>query len=109
MRPNVPEVSPLELRALLMSDSPPVLVDCREEEELEISELPYAHHIPLGELPDRYDELDPNDDLVIYCRSGARSANATAFLKAQGYQRVRNLSTGINGWSDDVDPSIEKY
>jgi sulfur-carrier protein adenylyltransferase/sulfurtransferase len=109
MRQNVPEVSPRELRDLLMSDQPPVLVDVREEEELEISHLPFAHHIPLGELPDRYEELDPEDDLVIYCRSGVRSANATAFLRYQGYKRVRNLSTGINGWADDVDPAVEKY
>jgi sulfur-carrier protein adenylyltransferase/sulfurtransferase len=109
MRLNVPQVTPLQLRDELMGDNPPVLVDVREEEELEISHLPYAYHIPLGDLPDRYDEMDPEEDLVIYCRSGSRSATATAYLLAQGYKRVRNLSTGVNGWADDVDPAMRKY
>jgi len=54
-------------------------------------------------------ELDPSDDLVVYCRSGARSANATAFLAQRGFKRVRNLETGIIGWSRTVDSSVPIY
>lgn len=102
-------VSPVELNVELGSDFPPTLVDVREEEELSISKLPNAHHIPLRTLLDRVGELDPEDDLVIYCRSGARSASAVAFLAKRGFKRVRNLETGINGWARTVDPSMSVY
>jgi len=109
MRQNVPQITPSELRDELQGDNPPVLVDVREDEELEISHLPFAHHIPMAELLDRLDELNPEDDLVIYCRSGHRSNHAAAFLLANGFKRVRNLATGINGWAADVAPSLARY
>jgi adenylyltransferase/sulfurtransferase len=55
------------------------------------------------------DELNPEDELVMQCRSGARSARAAGFLREQGFERVHNLAGGILRWSDEVDPSIPKY
>lgn len=105
----IPIITPKELAEELKSESKPVLVDVREAHELEVSRLDIDHHIPLGQLPARVSELDPNADLVIVCRSGARSARATEFLLSLGFRSVRNLSTGMNGWACDVDPAVKVY
>ncbi len=104
-RPLMPEALKLEME----SKNPPKLLDVREDDELLICKLNNTYHIPLGELLDRVSELNPDDDLVVYCRSGARSASATAYLLKRGFKRVRNLETGINGWSRTVDASVSLY
>lgn len=110
MMPNpCPEITPLELRDELSTDSPPTLIDVREAFERDISVLQPDVHIPIGQFAARFSELDPDADLVIYCRTGNRSAHVTAFLVRSGFKRVRNLSTGINGWARDVDPSMPQY
>lgn len=106
---NVPEITPAELKLALESNNPPVVIDVREGEELEISSLANAIHIPMNEIPARLSELDPSQDLVILCRSGARSARVTMFLLGQGFPRVRNVATGINGWAATVDPTVAVY
>lgn len=106
---EVKEVTPVELSAELVGEFPPVLLDVREADELEISVLPNIIHIPMGEIQDRFGELDPNSDIVIVCRSGSRSGKVTAFLNAQGFRSVRNLATGMNGWAETVDPSVATY
>ncbi|WP_031530417.1 rhodanese-like domain-containing protein [Dyadobacter crusticola] len=70
--------------------------DVREEHEYEEDNLG-AKLIPLGELPDHLDELEPlkNEELIIHCRSGARSGKAVKFLESQGYTNVRNVVGGI--------------
>jgi adenylyltransferase/sulfurtransferase len=65
--------------------------------------------IPLGELPQRYEELDPNAAIVKQCKSGARSAKATGFLRSIGYKNLLTLAGGILGWIDQVDPTQPKY
>lgn len=105
----IPEVTPTELSRQLESGPRPVLLDVREAYELEISSLNVDHHIPLGELPRRLNELDPASDIVIICRSGARSGRAAEFLMAQGFSSVRNLVRGMNGWSAEVDPRMPAY
>jgi adenylyltransferase/sulfurtransferase len=83
----------------------------REPNEPEIADLPDWGQklIPLRELPDRLDELDPQEPLVLYCRSGARSGFATQFLLEQGFEQVWNLKGGMLGWKKEVDPSIQAY
>lgn len=63
----------------------------------------------MSEFGYRWAELDPDSDIVIYCRVGERSALVTEFLLGRGFKKVRNLATGINGWSRDVDPSVRAY
>ncbi len=106
---SVLTVTPVELHEELGSSKPPKLLDVREEPELAISKLPNDYHIPLRMLLDRVVELNPEEDLVVYCRSGARSASATAFLAKRGFRRVRNLETGINGWARTVDATMAIY
>lgn len=105
----IPEVSPTELAREMQAGPRPILLDVREGYELEISALEIDHHIPLGELPRRLNELDPSANIVIICRSGARSGRATEFMIAQGFASVRNLIRGMNGWAAEVDPTLSTY
>lgn len=105
----VPEIDPRELADELKSDQKPLLLDVREQDELEISCLPGIVHIPLGELEARIDELSRSANIVVVCRTGSRSARATAHLLINGFPNVRNLWTGMNGWSRDVDRTVIQY
>ena len=106
---EVPHVTPEELRAELDSTDPPFLVDVREPEEWAIAHLPGAHLIPKGEIADRVDELTRASKLVLYCRAGSRSADATRLLLDLGFSNVRSLSGGLNAWAQKVDPSVPQY
>jgi adenylyltransferase/sulfurtransferase len=103
------EMQPRELKERLDRGESVVIVDVREPQEYQINRIPGSTLIPLGELPQRYEELDPDAALVMQCKSGMRSAKATAFLRGIGFKNVRNLAGGILGWIDQVDPSQPKY
>ena len=85
------------------------VVDVRDPHEWEISRIPGAELIPLGELPARMHELDSSEDIVLHCKSGARSAQALEQLRAAGFRKLRNLQGGINAYAREVDPSIPTY
>jgi sulfur-carrier protein adenylyltransferase/sulfurtransferase len=108
---EVPEMTVTELKARLDRGESMVLVDVREPYEWQIANLgpQGAQLIPLSELSYRADELDPAQEIVLYCRSGNRSGRAARQLRAQGFSRVWNLQGGILAWSDQIDPSIRKY
>jgi sulfur-carrier protein adenylyltransferase/sulfurtransferase len=106
---TAPEVSPEELRDELAGPEPPMLVDVREPNEWEIVHLADAHLIPQGQLPDRLGELTHAKRLVLYCRSGARSARATRLLLDLGFTDVRSLAGGITAWAEQIDPTLPTY
>ena len=85
------------------------IVDVREPNEYQINRIPGSVLLPLGEVPRRYAELDPEEDIVVQCKVGARSAKAADFLRSVGFKKVRNLKGGILDWIDKVDPSQPKY
>jgi molybdopterin/thiamine biosynthesis adenylyltransferase/rhodanese-related sulfurtransferase len=111
MSDDVPEMTPAELKARLDRGDRLTIIDVREPFEWEIGNLEPqgARLIPLGELPERFGEIDPGEEIVLQCRSGARSAKALEFLRGRGYGRLHNLAGGILRWSDEVDASIPKY
>jgi len=74
-----------------------------------MSAFPNAAMTYIGEFPQRVGEFNPEDDIVIHCRSGMRSGKACNILRAAGFQQVRNVVGGILAWSDQVDPSVPKY
>ena len=108
---EIPEISATELKERMDRDQPLLLVDVREPFEKDIADLPdYGQvRIPVGELMARTDELDPGEAIVLYCRSGARSAWAVQQLQQKGYGSVLNLRGGILGWREEVDPSLRAY
>ncbi len=85
------------------------LVDVREPHEWAISDLPGSLKIPLGTLPQRLGELQPEAEIVVYCRTGGRSANAVEFLRQKGYPKALNLAGGINHWAEVIDPAMARY
>jgi sulfur-carrier protein adenylyltransferase/sulfurtransferase len=85
------------------------LLDVREPHELEISALPNAKNIPLGQLAARLSELDSADEMVIFCKSGGRSARGLELLVSAGFKKVKNLKGGINAWAREVDPEVPIY
>jgi molybdopterin/thiamine biosynthesis adenylyltransferase/rhodanese-related sulfurtransferase/molybdopterin converting factor small subunit len=103
------DIDPVEVKAKIDRHDPFVLIDVREPFEYQIGNIPYAKLIPLGELPKRLKELNPDAEIVAHCKSGMRSAKAVALLKNAGFRKVRNMKGGILAWSDKVDPSVPKY
>jgi adenylyltransferase/sulfurtransferase len=85
------------------------LLDVREPHELEISALPNAVNIPLGQLAGRLTELDSAEEMVIFCKGGTRSARALELLVSAGFKKVKNLKGGINAWAKDVDERLPVY
>jgi len=103
------QISPAELKARLDAGGKPLLLDVREPWEIAITALPGIVPIPLHEMPQRWQELDAQAEIVVICRSGMRSQNAATFLMQQGITRVYNLAGGMLAWSRDVDPSLPTY
>jgi len=85
------------------------LLDVREPHELEISALPNAVNIPLGQLAARLSELDSAEDMVVFCKGGTRSARALELLASAGFKKVKNLKGGINAWAREVDTNLPVY
>ena len=108
---EIPEITPSDLQARLEAREALVLLDVREAFERDIADLPDhgQKHIPVAEVGERLEELDPSELTVVYCRSGSRSGSVLRFLQAKGFGRVLNLKGGILGWRDEVDPSIQAY
>ncbi|MBV8818078.1 MAG: molybdenum cofactor biosynthesis protein MoeB, partial [Acidobacteriaceae bacterium] len=101
--------TPAEVKAKIDRAEPFVLIDVREPHEYQICRIPYAKLIPLGQLGNRLNELNREDEIVAHCKSGARSAKAVDLLKQAGFRKARNMKGGILAWSDQVDPTVPKY
>ena len=87
----------------------PVLLDVREPWELATARLPGSLDIPMGQIPERLDELPPDRPLIVMCHHGMRSLQVVMFLQHRGFESVSNLAGGIDAWSREVDPSIPTY
>jgi adenylyltransferase/sulfurtransferase len=105
----VDEITPQELKVRLDGADRPVLVDVREDWETKLCKLPNAVHIPIEELELRTEELNPGDDIVVYCHHGVRSAAVAGYLRQLGFTRVRNLTGGVDAWARSVEPSMRRY
>jgi len=105
------QINPSQLRAWLddMTRTPPVLLDVREAWELERAMLDGSVWMPMREVPARLAELDPAAEIVVVCHHGVRSFHIARFLEQQGFGRVYNLSSGVEGWARQVDPSMQTY
>ena len=106
---NATELTSLELKQRLDRGDKLTVVDVREPNELQINRIAGSVHIPLGDIPKRYHELDPEAEYVMQCKSGVRSGKASDFLRSVGFKRVLNLKGGILDWIDKVDPTQPKY
>lgn len=108
---SVPTMVPVELKQRLEEGNNLFLLDVREPHEWEISNLSHlgAVLIPKGQVLERMGELDTAAEMVVYCRTGARSADVIRQLQKHGFKKLHNLEGGINRWAEDVDRSIPQY
>ncbi len=98
-----------QLKARLDSRDEPFILDVREPQEYQICNIPGSTLIPLGELPSRLHELEGRGEMIVHCKSGARSAKAVKLLREAGFGQAKNLRGGILRWIDVVDPTLPKY
>ena len=104
------EITPTELKQRLDNGDDIQIVDVREDNEVAYCRIPDSIHIPLGQVLNRMNEIDPSRETVVHCKMGGRSARAIEALKHSGFQgKLINLKGGILRWSDEVDPSVPKY
>jgi molybdopterin/thiamine biosynthesis adenylyltransferase/rhodanese-related sulfurtransferase len=103
------DISPTELAERMKQGNHLRLVDVREPHELEISHIQGADLIPLGQLASRLPELDSAQEMVVFCKTGARSTRALELLVSAGFRKVKNLRGGVNAWAREVDPSQPVY
>lgn len=102
------EVTVQELKHLKDTNADYQLIDVREDHELEICTLG-GEHIPMGDVMDNLDKISKTKQVIIQCRSGARSGTICRALEAEGFDNVYNLKGGILAWADEIDPDMEKY
>lgn len=98
-----------ELKARIENGEDFDILDVRNPEEWEICHIEGARLIPVSDLPARVHELDSARDIVVHCKSGARSARAVKFLREAGFRKIKNLRGGIIEWAHKVDPSLHTY
>ena len=103
------ELEATELQQQLDNGASPIIIDVREDFELEISKIEGSLHIPMNQIPNRLNELNPENDYVIICRTGVRSLQICEFLSNQNFRSIANLSGGINEWAKKVDSSLPVY
>src|SRR5215208_6464187 len=106
---NNTEITAVELKQRMDRGDKLAILDVREPNEFQINRIPGAQLIPLGEVPRRHAELDPDEETVVLCKMGGRSARAADYLRSVGFKRVLNLKGGILEWVDKVDPSQPRY
>jgi rhodanese-related sulfurtransferase len=105
------QISVVELAAWLADPQRPApqLLDVREPWEVAVCALPGAVPIPMGQVPARAAELDPDRPVVCYCHHGMRSLQVAHFLARRGFDTAINLTGGIDAWAREVDPSCSTY
>ena len=103
MKNGIPQLSVKELKQRMDAGEDVQLIDVREPYEYQIAQIG-GKLIPQSEVPNRLAEIDREREVVVHCRSGARSQKIAEFLKQAGYPRVVNLAGGILAWSDEIDP-----
>ena len=104
------EITATELKERIDRGDDIQIIDVREPHEYDIARMPDAKLIPLAQVVNRMDEIDPNRETVMHCKGGGRSAKAIEALQKAGFAgQLANLKGGITAWSNEVDPSVPKY
>ena len=105
----LPQISPEQLKARIDAGDTPFILDVRNPDEYATCKLDGSLLIPLGELPARLRDLDPEKEIVVHCKMGGRATQAQIFLNQHGFSDVKNLTGGILAWAEKIDPTMTKY
>jgi rhodanese-related sulfurtransferase len=104
------QITATELKRRMDAGEDIQLIDVRQPDEHDFARIPGAKLIPLGEIVQRMNEIDPRRETVLHCKAGGRSAKAIEALKRAGFKgELKNLAGGITAWSNEVDPKVPKY
>ena len=102
-------ISPAEVAERLKNNEEFKFIDVREPVEYEIARVEQAELLPLSRFAEWNDSLNAEDEIVVMCHHGVRSANVCAYLEQNGFEKVYNLEGGIDLWSVTVDENIPRY
>lgn len=105
----VREISAPELKARRDQGETPLVIDVREEWELQLARIPDVLHLPMSQVPARLANLSRDVETIVMCHAGARSLRVAHFLENQGFTNVANLTGGIAAWSQEVDATVPQY
>jgi adenylyltransferase/sulfurtransferase len=102
-------ITPEELQQRLLAGDRPFILDVRDPAEYQICRLEGATLIPLKQLPDRLGELSREQEMIVHCKLGGRSAKAVELLRNQGFSKIKNLVGGIDAWAQRIDTTLPRY
>jgi sulfur-carrier protein adenylyltransferase/sulfurtransferase len=105
---GIPQMNVRELKRRIDAGDELFILDVREPFEYQIAQIG-GHLIPLNDVPRRVNELNPEQEIVVQCKSGGRSQKAAEFLAKNGFTKLHNLAGGITAWSNEIDPAVPKY
>ena len=105
------EISTAQVKAMLDNEEPFQLVDCREPLETDFVSIEGALLVPVSELVNRLEELEPyrEGQVVFFCHHGIRSLRIIPWLQQQGFSRAMSMAGGIDNWSEEIDPTVQRY
>ena len=103
------EITPGEVKAKLDARAEFTLLDVREPWEFQAARIEGSRNIPMGDVPARVQELDPDSHIVVVCHHGVRSMNVTSWLRQMGFENAQSMRGGIDRWSREVDPKVPTY
>ena len=92
-----------------LEDAEPLLLDVREPWEFEICHLEGSVNLPMGQIPQRLEELRDAEETVVICHHGVRSMQVIGFLQQQDFDNLINLDGGVDAWARSVDPDMPVY
>ena len=102
------EIDPIELKRRINKGDKPTILDVREPWEIATASIAGTVNIPMGDIPARREELDPEREIIVMCHHGVRSAQVAMYLARSGFAHILNLAGGIDAWSE-IDPSVPRY
>lgn len=105
------EITPRDAVAMLRERDDAILLDCRTHEERQVASIDDSLFVPMHELNDRLDELEPyrEHSIIVYCHAGQRSQLVAHALRHHGFEGARSLTGGIQRWSEEIDSSVPRY
>lgn len=105
----ITQLSVSQLADFIHENPQTILLDVREDSEVEICQLSGSLHIPMNLIPLKHNELPDDVPIVVYCHHGVRSLNVAMYLSHVGFERLYNLSGGIEAWALQIDPEMARY
>lgn len=103
------DLGPAEVKNILDNKNGARLIDVREEYEYKIAHIENSELMPLSNFMKHIEDLNEDEELIIYCHTGVRSTNVCMFLAGKGFRNLINLKGGIEAWSNEIDRSLPHY